>query len=49
MLRSEAYSVLSTPEERERYNLQLEQALLDEDDDFTGGLQIKTLRLKRLE
>lgn len=36
VLCSEAYSVLSEPTLRERYNLQLEQALRDEDDDFTG-------------
>lgn len=34
---SEAYSVLSKPEEREAYNFKLEQALRDEDDDFTGA------------
>ena len=33
---SEAYSALGTPAAREKYNLQLEQALQDEDDDFTG-------------
>lgn len=28
--------MLSKPEEREAYNFKLEQALRDEDDDFTG-------------
>ncbi|KAL6765857.1 molecular chaperone [Haematococcus lacustris] len=36
ILLNEAYDVLSDPQQRERYNARLEQALKDEEDDYTG-------------
>lgn len=36
-LLSQAYAVLSDPDTRMTYNRQLEQALADEDDSFTGA------------
>lgn len=36
ILLNEAYAVLSDPDTRSQYNVQLEQALADEDDSFTG-------------
>jgi len=36
ILLNEAYAVLSDPDCRQQYNMQLEQALRDEDDNFTG-------------
>ncbi|EFJ47587.1 molecular chaperone [Volvox carteri f. nagariensis] len=36
ILLNEAYQVLSDPEQRQKYNAKLEQALLDEDDKYTG-------------
>ncbi|GFR47094.1 hypothetical protein Agub_g8664 [Astrephomene gubernaculifera] len=32
----QAYQILSDPDSRQRYNLRLEQALVDEDDNYTG-------------
>lgn len=34
---TQAYAVLSDPDTRSQYNVQLEQALADEDDSFTGA------------
>lgn len=36
----QAYSTLSNPVSRLKYNAQLEQALLDEEDDYSGQLHI---------
>lgn len=36
----QAYSTLSNPLSRLKYNAQLEQALLDEEDDYSGQLHI---------
>lgn len=36
----QAYSTLSNPMSRLKYNAQLEQALLDEEDDYSGQLHI---------
>ena len=44
----QAYAVLSDPDTRSQYNVQLEQALADEDDSFTGGAVVAALQHVRL-
>jgi len=41
----QAYTTLSNPMARLKYNAQLEQALQDEEDDYTGRLQLTAARL----
>ena len=40
----QAYAVLSDPDTRSQYNVQLEQALADEDDSFTGAAAVTALQ-----
>ena len=41
----QAYAILSDPDTRMEYNRQLEQALADEDDSFTGAAAVAELGL----
>jgi hypothetical protein len=43
-LASQAYQILSDAEQRQRYNAKLEQALADEDDMYTGMLEVGLAR-----